>query len=169
MPTSDKLFCQRCANPLSHKLIDGKSRPYCPACGFILFLDPKVAVAVLAMQDDGLIMVKRGVEPHLGEWAFPSGFVDRGEIVETAARREMKEETGLDIALTALIGVYSQQDSPVILIVYAARITGGSLTPGHDAQDARPFPLTALPPLPFPHDARILSDWQTQQQPAAKP
>ena len=169
MPTPDKLFCQRCANPLSRKPIDGKQRPYCPACGFILFLDPKVAVAILAMQDDRLIMVKRGVEPHLGEWAFPSGFVDRGEIVETAARREMKEETGLDIALTALIGVYSQQDSPVILIVYAARITGGSLTPGHDAQDARPFPLTALPPLPFPHDARILSDWQAQQQPAAKP
>ena len=169
MPTPDKLFCQRCANPLSHKPIDGKPRPYCPACGFILFLDPKVAVAILAMQDDGLIMVKRGVEPHLGKWAFPSGFVDRGEIVENAARREMKEETGLDIALTALIGVYSQQDSPVILIVYAARITGGSLTPGHDAQDARPFPLTALPPLPFPHDARILSDWQAQQHPAAKP
>lgn len=164
MPTNEN-FCQRCANPLSRKPIDGRQRSYCPACGFIVFLDPKVAVVILTMRDNGLVMVKRGVEPHLGKWAFPSGFVDRGEIVECAARREMKEETGLDVALDALIGVYSQQDNPVVLIVYAARITGGSLTPGHDAEDARAFPLTALPPLPFPHDARILADWQALQSP----
>lgn len=158
-------FCQRCAAPLSRKPIDGKQRSYCPACGFIVFLDPKVAVVILAMRDNGLVMVKRGVEPHLGKWAFPSGFVDRGEVVERAAVREMKEETGLDVALDVLIGVYSQEASPVVLIVYAARITGGSLTPGHDAEDARCFPITALPPLPFPHDARILADWQALQSP----
>ena len=167
MPTNEN-FCQRCANPLSRKHIDGRQRSYCPACGFIVFLDPKVAVVILTMRDNGLVMVKRGVEPHLGKWAFPSGFVDRGEIVECAARREMKEETGLDVAIDALIGVYSQEDSPVVLIVYAARITGGSLTPGHDAEDARAFPLTALPPLPFPHDARILADWQALR-PTAQP
>lgn len=158
-------FCQRCAAPLSRKPIDGRRRSYCPACGFIVFLDPKVAVVILAMLDNGIVMVKRGVEPHLGRWAFPSGFVDRGEVVERAAIREMKEETGLDVALDALIGVYSQEANPVVLIVYAARITGGSLTPGHDAEDARAFPLTALPPLPFPHDARILADWQALQSP----
>ena len=164
MPPNEN-FCQVCANPLSRKPIDGKQCSYCPACGFIVFLDPKVAVVILTMLNNDLVMVKRGVEPHLGKWAFPSGFVDRGEVVERAAVREMKEETGLDVALDALIGVYSQEASPVVLIVYAARITGGSLTPGHDAEDARAFPLTALPPLPFPHDARILADWQAIQSP----
>ena len=158
---NDINFCQRCGEPLSKKRIDGRMRPVCPACGFIVFLDPKVAVVILNADADGLLMVKRGVEPHLGKWAFPSGYVDRGEVVEHAAIREMKEETGLDVALDALIGVYSLQDSPVILIVYAAHAIGGALAPGHDAQDAKRIPLDALPPLPFPHDAQILADWQT--------
>ena len=158
---NDINFCQRCGKPLSQKRIDGRMRPVCPACGFIVFLDPKVAVVVLNADADGLLMVKRGVEPHLGKWAFPSGYVDRGEVVEHAAIREMKEETGLDVALDALIGVYSLQDSPVVLIVYAAHAIGGALAPGHDAQDAKRIPLHALPPLPFPHDAQILADWQT--------
>ena len=153
-------FCQRCGEQLEEKHIEGMARPYCPACGYVVFLDPKVAAVALVVNGDGLVMVKRGVEPQYGKWAFPSGYVDRGEVVEAAAIREVKEETGIDVELDKLIGVYSLEGNPVVLVVYSAHIVGGEVAVGHDALDVRTFALSELPPLPFPHDERILSDWR---------
>ena len=152
-------YCQRCGGGLSEKQIEGMMRPHCPACGHVVFLDPKVAAVVLVADGDGLVMVKRGVEPQYGKWAFPSGYVDRGEVVEAAAVREVKEETGLDVALERLVGVYSLEGSPVVLVVYSAHIVGGKVAVGHDALDVRTFALEELPPLPFPHDGQIMKDW----------
>ena len=153
-------YCQRCGERLEEKHIEGMARPHCPACGYVVFLDPKVAAVSLVVDGDGLVMVKRGVEPQYGKWAFPSGYVDRGEVVEAAAIREVKEETGLDVALDKLIGVYSLEGNPVVLVVYSAHITGGAVKIGHDALDVRTFALSELPPLPFPHDEKMLNDWQ---------
>ena len=125
-----------------------------------VFLDPKVAAVVLALVDGKLVLVRREMDPQIGRWAFPSGFVDRGEAVEDAAVREFKEETGLDARLETLIGVYSAAGSPVVLVVYKAAVIGGSLQAGHDATDAALFDPEQLPPLPFPHDDRILADWR---------
>ena len=155
-------FCQRCGERLSERRIEGRMRPHCPACGYVVFLDPKVAAVALVVDGDGLVMVKRGVEPQYGKWAFPSGYVDRGEVVEAAAVREVKEETGLDVALDRLIGVYSLEGNPVVLVVYSAHITGGVVAAGHDALDVRTFALAELPPLPFPNDEQMLRDWQNK-------
>ena len=153
-------FCQLCGRVLVDRTIDGRSRRHCDNCNQTVFLDPKVAAVVLALVDGKLVLVKRGIEPQMGRWAFPSGFVDRGEAVEDAAVREFKEETGLDAKLERLIGVYSDTGSPVVLVVYKAAVIGGALQAGHDATDAALFDPNRLPPLPFPHDARILADWR---------
>ena len=153
-------FCQRCGESLGEKVIENIVRPHCPACGYVVFLDPKVAAVALVIDGDGLVMVKRGVEPEYGRWAFPSGYVDRGEVVEAAAIREVKEETGLDVELDRLIGVYSLEDSPVVLVVYLAHITGGKVEVGHDALAVRTFAVEDLPALPFPHDEQIMRDWK---------
>ena len=153
-------YCQRCGERLEEKHIEGMARPHCPACGYVVFLDPKVAAVALVVDGDGLVMVRRGVEPQYGKWAFPSGYVDRGEVVEAAAIREVKEETGLDVTLDGLVGVYSLEGNPVVLVVYSAHITGGAVEIGHDALDVRTYPFDNLPPLPFPHDEQMLRDWQ---------
>jgi len=145
------------------KTIERKLRRACPACGFVAFQDPKVAAAVLVLLEGGLVLVKRGVEPARGRWAFPSGYVDRAESVEGAAVREMEEETGLTVRTTGLVGLYSETGAPVILAVYSAEVIGGELAPGHDADDAATFALEDLPPLPFPHDDQILRDWQAMR------
>ena len=123
----DIKYCQECGGPLHQVCIEGQMRPQCVTCGYIVFLDPKVAAVVLIEQKRRLLMVNRGVEPALGEWAFPSGYVDRGESVEDAAVREVKEETGLSVTLNTMVGLYSGNGNPVILVVYDARITGLSL------------------------------------------
>ena len=152
-------YCQRCGEGLEEKRIEGRMRHHCPSCGHVVFLDPKVAAVALVVDGKGLVMVKRGVDPQIGKWAFPSGYVDRGEVVEAAAVREVKEETGLDVALERLVGVYSLEDNPVVLVVYSAHIVGGTIVVGHDELDVKTFALDELPPLPFPHDAQILRDW----------
>ena len=154
-------YCQNCGGDLSEKDIEGRRRPYCPACGFIVFLDPKVAAVVLVEVDSKLVLIKRGIEPAMGRWAFPSGYVDRGEVVEEAAAREVREETGLEVKVGRLVGVYSRPGEAVILVVYEAERVGGALRAGADAAETRLFSLDDLPPLPFPHDSDILRDWRS--------
>ena len=158
--TQDINFCQRCGHALGRKEIESRERPYCPDCGYVVFLDPKVAAVVLVHRDGELVLVRRGIEPAMGRWSFPSGYVDRGEVVEDAARREVKEETGLDVRLDGFVGLYSRSDSPVVLAVFSAAIVGGQLQVGHDAVEVGTFALEELPPLPFPHDYEILADWK---------
>ena len=153
-------FCQRCAHRLEERRVENRVRPYCPCCGHVVFLDPKVAAVVLGSTDGKLVMVRRGIEPALGRWSFPSGYVDRGEVVEDAAVREVREETELDVDLVGFVGLYSGKNSTVILAVYAAKVVGGFQKPGSEVRDVALFSPDELPPLPFPHDEEILRDWR---------
>jgi ADP-ribose pyrophosphatase YjhB (NUDIX family) len=155
----DVIFCPRCGSKLGQLLHEGKSRPHCHCCGQTVFLDPKVAAVVVTTVQDQFVMVKRGVEPAMGQWAFPSGYVDRGESVEDAAVREVEEETGLIVEVTDLLGVYSNRGQRVVLVAYAAKVLGGSMRAGHDAREVGLFGRDDLPDLPFPNDNAILRDW----------
>ena len=158
--SEDINFCQSCGQRLVQRKIEGKARPCCAGCGHIVFLDPKIAAVVLISTDDKLVLVRRATEPAIGRWSFPSGYVDRGEAVEDAAIREVKEETGLEVRLKDFVGLYSSGGSAVVLAVYTACVTGGSLRPGPEVQEADLFSPEELPPLPFPHDDDILRDWR---------
>ena len=137
-------------------------RPRCSSCGLVVFTDPKVAVVVVATLDSRVLMVKRDIEPMMGRWSFPAGYVDRGEVVEEAAAREVKEETNVDVELDCLLGVYSSRGAPVILVAYAATVVGGRAEAGDETQDVTFFPSDQLPALPFPHDDQIVRDWTRQ-------
>ena len=165
----DVVYCQRCGHALDQREIEHRLRPYCPGCGYVVFLDPKLAAVTLVALDGKLGLVRRGVEPHLGRWSFPSGYVDRGERVEDAAVRETLEETGLHVRLNGLVGLYSETGLPVAVAVYAAEVVCGKLEAGHDAQGAAFFEIDDMPPLPFPHDYRILEDWLEFRSGEAQP
>ncbi|HAL49721.1 MAG: NUDIX domain-containing protein [SAR202 cluster bacterium] len=158
----DNAFCGRCGGSVKGRSDPAVSRPYCSRCGHVVYLDPKLAAVVLVCQDNALLMVQRAIAPMLGHWSFPSGYVDRGEVVEDAAVREVREETNVEVELLGLIGLYSGGEQPVVLAAYAAQVTGGELTAGPETQDVGYFSLDRLPPLPFPHDPSILADWRRQ-------
>ncbi|MCH7718992.1 MAG: NUDIX hydrolase [Chloroflexi bacterium] len=153
-------FCPQCGAPLRRRLVFGHRRQVCPQCSYIHFNDPKVAVGVVAQRRGRLLLVRRNHEPRLGEWSFPSGFVDAGEVLEEAAVRETKEETGLDVRIQRLLGAYSSPGERVIFIAYAARVTAGRIEVGDECQDVRFFPPDSLPPLAFSHDTAILHAWR---------
>ena len=160
MLEADVSYCARCGHALVVEELHGRPRPRCPSCGHIVFLEPKLAAVVLVPIDGKLVLVRRANEPALGEWSFPSGYVDRGEAVEDAAAREVREETGLEVEVTRLLGIYSRADDPVVLAAYAAEVVGGVLQAGDEVSDIDLFDPDALPPLPFFHDASILRDWR---------
>ena len=106
-------FCPKCANPLTERLIERHLRPHCTACGFIHYTGPKVAVGVIISQNGAILLNRRDIEPGRGLWSFPSGYVDVGEALTEAAQREVREETGLEVEVGPLVGVYDSPKRPV--------------------------------------------------------
>jgi 8-oxo-dGTP diphosphatase len=149
-------FCPACGTPLATRHRGGAERPTCPACGFVYYADPKVAVAVVITAAGRVLLGRRVNEPGRGRWALPAGYVDRGEALEAAAAREAREELNVEVAITHLIGLYSTAGDPVILAVYAATIASGTPQAGDDLDALGYFPLEGLPELAFGRDATII-------------
>lgn len=158
------MYCQQCGAPTIEKLRDGRMRPVCTACSAITFLDPKLAVAVIIARNNTLLLGKRG--PHTrqpGKWSFPAGFVDRGEQVEGAARREAYEETGLTVTLGPILTLISTTGEAVVLAVYPAIAFDGEPQAGDDLTELEWWPIDDLPELAFDHDLAIVSDWRASR------
>jgi len=153
-------FCPSCAAALEIKEVFGQQRPMCPSCGRVIFYDPKVAVICIVPRDGQVLMIRRGTDLGYGLWGLPGGYVDRGEVVEKAAAREVWEETGLVVETDDLIGLFSESGDPVMVAVYAARETGGTMEAGPEALEVEFFSIDALPELAFPRDREVLVRWK---------
>ncbi len=141
-------FCPLCGGDLELCTLKTTEpgRLVCIQCGFIFYLDPKVAVGTIIRDDrNHIVLVKRAIEPGYGKWVFPGGYVDRGEEVKVAAVREAREEVGLDILLGRLINVYSYPGRAPVIIVYAATIIGGCLACDDEGLEARFFAPEEIP------------------------
>jgi len=145
--TDDFRFCPRCGGALVSRALKESepSRLVCAACGFVFYLDPKVAACAICMLDGGIVLLRRSIEPGVGKWVFPGGFVDRGESVAAAAVRETMEEVNLKVTLTGILDVYSFSGSQVVVVVYAAEVVGGELFACDECDEVKVFPPEALP------------------------
>jgi 8-oxo-dGTP diphosphatase len=134
-------YCPRCGGSLDKRLVkpNEPKRLVCASCSFIFYQDPKVVAGTIFVLDGGIVLLKRGVEPALGKWVFPGGYVDRNEAVRDAAIRETKEESNLDVKLGPLLNVYSYARSAHVIIVYAADVIGGSLAAADECEEVRVF------------------------------
>jgi ADP-ribose pyrophosphatase YjhB (NUDIX family) len=139
--------CPRCGERLEERQVVPHDRPrlVCAACGFVFYLDPKLAVGTICRSGEGIILLRRGIEPGYGKWVFPGGYVDRGETVEAAARREALEEINAEVRLDRLVNVYSYEGQTVVVIVFEAEVIGGSLRGGEEALEVRPFAPREIP------------------------
>lgn len=163
------MYCQRCGGTTTEKPVDGRLRPVCDRCGSVTWLDPKLAVTVVVLRGTGetteVLLGKRGANTrNPGTWSFPAGFVERGEVVESAAIRETLDETSLTVDLGPLLGVWSHEGEAVVLLAYLAAAYHGEAQAADDFEDVAWLPVDEIPALSFGHDneilAKALATWQ---------
>jgi ADP-ribose pyrophosphatase YjhB (NUDIX family) len=150
-------FCPRCGEPAE---ISFPRSIACSHCGYAAYFNPKPVAATVPIDDrDRVILLRRGFDPGQGLWTFPGGFVELGESVEHAARRETDEELGIAVELERLVGVYSRNEDRVVLIVFLARAVGRPRTTP-EAIEVRSFAPTDVPwgELAFWSTERALRD-----------
>ncbi len=141
----------------------GLPRPGCPECGFVHFRNPAVGVAVVVMDDAGLVLLgRRSAGGNVGEWCIPCGYVEWGEDIREAARREFGEETGLDVTIGDVCAVHSNFHNANALTVgvwFWGRIVGGEVRAADDLDAVGWFQPDAPPePLAFVTDQMVLDD-----------
>ena len=143
-------FCPRCGAALERRLLKATEpeRLVCTGsiCGFVFYLDPKIAVGTIIATSEGrLVLCRRAIDPGYGKWVFPGGYVDRGEPLTVAAVREAREECGLDIRIDGLVNIYSYAGRVPVIVVYAATVLGGTLTPDDEQLEIAEFTEDAIP------------------------
>ncbi len=140
-------YCPVCREKLVNKQVNSHERQTCPNCGFVFFQNPKPTVGIYIVENGKVLLARRKNEPFKNFWSGVGGFVENGEAPHETAVRETREETGLEIEITNLIGmgkdVYSGEH--IIPIAFEAKIVGGQLKAQDDAVEVAWFPLGELP------------------------
>lgn len=112
---------------------------------------PLVGVGVVILEEDRILLVRRGRDPGRGLWAVPGGKVELGEEMKSAARREVAEETGLDVRIGEVlwVGEVIEPEHHIVLIDFAGEVVGGDLERGDDADEVKWVPLDEAADMPL--------------------
>ena len=166
-------YCPFCATPLAHRDIYGRARPICPACGFVQYPDPKVAVIALVTHGERVLLVQRAIDTAKGQWSLPGGYMDAGELPDEALQRELLEEVTLAVRVEALLDIFPMVvpngRSQGIVLAFHARPADEqkvTLRCQDDACDARWFLPHEVPAnLAFESTQTLLERWQAGWRP----
>ncbi len=155
--------CWECGTGLVERVPPGddRARLVCPVCGHIAYINPKVVAGSLPVVDGRVLLLRRGIEPRLGTWTYPGGFLEMGETTEEGTRREALEELGIYLGELRLLGVYSRPPAGVVVVVYLARGFENELRLGSEALEAAYFEPAEIPwqDLAFETTVKALRDW----------
>jgi 8-oxo-dGTP diphosphatase len=159
-------YCPRCAAEIRN----GGTQVECPSCDFVEYAQSSPAVSALVVDDEGRVLLgRRAQEPDAGRWDLLGGFLEEGEHPLDGLRRELREETGLEVEPDDFLGVYidtydGEDAMTVLSLVWQARIISGEPSPADDVSELRWFARDELPPpeeCAFRWVARFLSTLQT--------
>jgi 8-oxo-dGTP diphosphatase len=157
-------YCPFCSTLLLLKEKGGEQRPTCPDCGYIQFRNPLPGVVILIEKEGRVLLGKRSGGFGQGKWGLPQGYIEFDEDFLTAAIREVKEETGLDVEIRSILNVVSNFLSPkshTLAVVLLAGVVAGELCAGDDLEVLEWFPFSGpLPELAFEADEHIIEKYQ---------
>jgi ADP-ribose pyrophosphatase YjhB (NUDIX family) len=162
--------CSRCGGALAYGPAEGEDRlrHVCVSCGAVTYVNPRLVVTTLPVTgDDELVLIRRGIPPGYGDWAQPGGFLEADETVIQGAVRETREETGLDVEPTAIVGLYSRPQAAIVVVAYEATIVGGSMVATAESLEVRSFSADSIPwsDLAFDTTVWAVRDWVRPRRP----
>jgi ADP-ribose pyrophosphatase YjhB (NUDIX family) len=158
----DPRYCPACGQPVGEQVLEADHRPrlVCPS-GHVTWRNPRLVVGTLPVRGDRVFLARRAIEPGMGLWTYPGGFMELGESAQEGARRETEEETKLKVEIGRLIGVYSRPAVGQVTIIYEASVVGGDVLPGAESLEVRDFGPDEIPwgELAFTTAESALRDW----------
>jgi ADP-ribose pyrophosphatase YjhB (NUDIX family) len=155
-------FCPACGQPVTERVMEEDHHPrlVCPD-GHVSWRNPRLVVGTLPVRDGLVFLARRAIEPGIGLWTYPGGFLELGEAAQEGARRETEEETQLRVEVGRLIGAYSRPHAGVVTLVYEAQVVGGEALPGAETTEVAGFSPDDIPwdELAFTTTESALRDW----------
>ena len=163
-------ICPRCGSELTR----GDDRAECAACGLVTYANPAPTACALCLDEQGrLLLGRRAHEPYRGRWDIVGGFLEENEHPLDCLRRELREETGLDVEPGEFVGVWmdrygpGEHDRVTLNLYWVARVVGGEPKADDDVAELRWFWLDELPgpdELAFRNVGDVLAAFRRQQQ-----
>ncbi len=169
-------WCPLCRAGLVLSLPEGddKERLCCKSCGLIIYDNPAPCACAIVLKSGKVMLTRRAVEPSRGLWDLPGGYIEVGESPEETLARELLEETGLEIAITGLLGffidTYGDGGTDTLNITYECEVISGSEAPGSDVEEIRWFDPDNLPAdeeLAFRNTKEALRAWIAKRKPSS--
>lgn len=158
----EPVHCPQCGSTLISRRENGYDRQFCQQCDLFIYENPVPVVAGIILDEENrILLVKRGVQPCIGKWTLPTGFIEIGEHPDDCVLREVEEETSLECRIIRLFGIYQQEGwkyRSVIVIAYLLETVNGEPKAGDDAVDIRYYAHETLPDIPFASHRNIVSD-----------
>ena len=147
-------FCSQCGKEVEQKIPEGETllRAVCPACQTIHYQNPKIVAGCLPEWEGKILLCRRAIEPRLGLWTFPAGFMELGESTEEAAARETLEEAHARVTIHSLYAVFSLPHVDQVYVVYRATLQDLNFGPGEESLEVQLMPIDTIPwdQLAFP-------------------
>jgi ADP-ribose pyrophosphatase YjhB (NUDIX family) len=158
-------YCPRCATELELRASDGPDpdRPTCPNCGWVHYENPTPTVQAWIDRDGEFLALRRAGEPKQGEWNMPGGFVEAGESGPEAIAREVLEETGLEIEVEEVIGIFAstygegEDAKPIFDVAFLCSLQGGEMEVSDESLEAAWFSLDDFPSPAFEGERKALA------------
>ena len=155
-------FCPACGQAGEQRVPEGEHRPRLVCSnGHITWENPRIVCATLPVLSGRVHLARRAIEPGLGLWTLPGGFLELGESAQEGARRETEEETELRVEVGRLVGVYSRPDAGIVMLAFEADVVGGSALAADETSEVRSFAPEEIPwgEIAFTSSESALRDW----------
>ncbi len=140
-------FCSLCGSSVTQKIPAGDNLPrhVCDRCEHIHYHNPKIVAGCIPEWGHQILLCRRAIEPRLGLWTFPAGFMEIGESTEAAAMRETREEAEADVTITSLHAVLSLPHIGQVYLVFRGRMISDRYKAGSESLEVRLFDLSDIP------------------------
>jgi len=147
-------FCSLCGAGVELRIPDGDNLPryICAQCQTIHYQNPKIVTGCIAEWEDQILLCKRAIEPRIGQWTLPAGFMENRETTLQAAMRETREEANAEVEITDLYALFNIPHISQVYLIFRARLLNLDFSPGAESLDVQLFREQDIPwdSLAFP-------------------